>query len=555
MTTAPSVTTTSAGVDAQTGVADGPTLLTGPRIRAAMWGIAAAAAAGALIAFAVHVARAWPFTVDDSFITYRYSQNLAQGHGPIFNLGLGRAEGYTSFLWMLIMAVPQAIGLSPVLFAKVAGVTLTVGTMGVVVVLIDRNSLMLDRSARFAVAALSVLLVALFVPTAVHAVSGMETALYAFVVTLFLATLSCFSRLPQRWAAPALAIIGLLVGVTRPEGNLVVVVGLACLLCVVEPERRGRLLASAAILYVVPGLIYFVWRLAYYGHLFPLPFYVKVEAQGLLAGKSQVESFVGQLAWLLPLALLAAVRCWRALLPAVVAALSLLAFFLFPQHITGYEWRYLYPVFPFAVALAGIGLAQFLWWWSESGASVATRWIAAAAVAVLCGLTVHKMTFDTGGQLSLYHWVGVAPNRLRESLGRYLARFEPRSDRRVMVLRDVGAIPYYSGWRTIDTLGLNDSHIAIDGPDAAYALSYHPDLIILGTYPSLNYFFPGDRELLHRALLSGMQRVRTVQVTGSFQYWLLARPGSPIARYIQGWTPPPIGRRPRPAGDNPVLGG
>ena len=46
---------------------------------------AAAAAAGALVAFAAHVVRVWPFTADDSFITFRYSQNLVHGHANLFS--------------------------------------------------------------------------------------------------------------------------------------------------------------------------------------------------------------------------------------------------------------------------------------------------------------------------------------------------------------------------------------------------------------------------------------------------------------------------------------
>src|SRR4051812_35207028 len=48
-----------------------------------------------------YIVYCWPFTVDDAFITFRYSQNLAAGYGPTFNPGvLPHAEGYTSFLWM-----------------------------------------------------------------------------------------------------------------------------------------------------------------------------------------------------------------------------------------------------------------------------------------------------------------------------------------------------------------------------------------------------------------------------------------------------------------------
>jgi hypothetical protein len=51
---------------------------------------------------------------DDAFITFRYSQHLVEGHGPVWNVDQ-RVEGYTNFLWMLMMAVPIAFGIDPVL--------------------------------------------------------------------------------------------------------------------------------------------------------------------------------------------------------------------------------------------------------------------------------------------------------------------------------------------------------------------------------------------------------------------------------------------------------
>jgi hypothetical protein len=43
----------------------------------------------------------WGF--DDAFTSYRYAENLVQGHGLVFNPG-ERVEGYSNFLYVLIMA-------------------------------------------------------------------------------------------------------------------------------------------------------------------------------------------------------------------------------------------------------------------------------------------------------------------------------------------------------------------------------------------------------------------------------------------------------------------
>ena len=43
------------------------------------------------------------FGSDDAFISYRYAENLFNGHGIVFNPG-ERVEGYSNFLYVLLMA-------------------------------------------------------------------------------------------------------------------------------------------------------------------------------------------------------------------------------------------------------------------------------------------------------------------------------------------------------------------------------------------------------------------------------------------------------------------
>src|ERR1700738_1680717 len=50
-----------------------------------------------------------PFTIDDAFISFRYAENLARGAGLVYNPG-ERVEGYTNFLWVLIIAAVYRLG-------------------------------------------------------------------------------------------------------------------------------------------------------------------------------------------------------------------------------------------------------------------------------------------------------------------------------------------------------------------------------------------------------------------------------------------------------------
>lgn len=48
------------------------------------------------------------FQLDDSYITFSFSKNLAAGNGPIYSHGL-RVEGYSNFLWMVLVSIPIKI--------------------------------------------------------------------------------------------------------------------------------------------------------------------------------------------------------------------------------------------------------------------------------------------------------------------------------------------------------------------------------------------------------------------------------------------------------------
>src|SRR4051812_5661986 len=80
------------------------------------------------ITFILCVIQLWFFhntMLDDPFITFTYSKNLANGAGIVWNPGEAPVEGYTNFTWMILNAFAIAIGLHPLLFSKIIGVIFT----------------------------------------------------------------------------------------------------------------------------------------------------------------------------------------------------------------------------------------------------------------------------------------------------------------------------------------------------------------------------------------------------------------------------------------------
>src|SRR5215208_1233784 len=81
-----------------------------PRYISAFWWPAGVLIAGGV--FAWLTARCYPFVIDDAFISFRYAANLAHGHGLVFNPG-ERVEGYTDFLWTVLIAAFMKVGIDP----------------------------------------------------------------------------------------------------------------------------------------------------------------------------------------------------------------------------------------------------------------------------------------------------------------------------------------------------------------------------------------------------------------------------------------------------------
>jgi hypothetical protein len=134
----------------------------------------------------VQAASIWDFTIDDAFITFRYAENLAAGHGPTYNAGQPPVEGYTTFLWMLLMAIPHLVGWDAVTFSKLLGVGAALGLMAVCYRFAARLVDAEEHGERSLIASAPVALLGVIPFSAVHAVSGMETTLFALLVMGFL---------------------------------------------------------------------------------------------------------------------------------------------------------------------------------------------------------------------------------------------------------------------------------------------------------------------------------------------------------------------------------
>ncbi len=492
--------------------------------------------------------RLWIFTVDDAYITFRYSANLAEGAGPTFNRAPPRAEGYTSVLWMAVMAIPHLLNFGVISLAKLAGLLAMAGTMACISLFVWQAGQVENRSYRSAAAGLVCLFFGMLPETAVHAVSGMETAGYMFLLSLLalLAYLGSKSGgAHSTFALDWLPLAALLAGLMRPEANLLAVLALAAVgwrAWQGDRLKLRRFLLRSLLLYGLPGLAYFLWRWAYFGVLLPLPFYIKTGGSGL-PGWGMVSAFglfvLANLGLYLGLGLFGEKRAIGIVL---LLALPDLLFFLFSYPIMEYNYRFVYPLLPLLLVLAGMGLElllaqiDLLAGASRAPAMRRNAWLGGSWAGLLVLAMFAGQNMPRTGEL-INHKLEYAQGMLRShvAIGQTLAQAAHDEKGPVLAVVDAGAMPYYSRWRTIDIMGLNDSSIALAQVEREiYILDQHPDVLVL-TSNDLNVYTRDSafgHKLYNMALERGMEVVARLAFYQGDSIWVLARPGSQAAQLI-----------------------
>ena len=157
--------------------------------------------------------------VDDAYISFRYALNAARGHGLTFNAGERRVEGYTNFLWTVMLIPTFWLGLPIHTVSILLGILWAMGCL----ILLSRSTPE-TVGARW-LGAIAALLLAADGSFALWTIGGLESPLFAFLV---LAGVMAYvremrdptdpgrpGRIPLSGAWFALA------AMTRPEGLLI----------------------------------------------------------------------------------------------------------------------------------------------------------------------------------------------------------------------------------------------------------------------------------------------------------------------------------------------
>ncbi|MBD3297798.1 MAG: hypothetical protein GF341_04005 [candidate division Zixibacteria bacterium] len=394
--------------------------------------------------FFVYQAQELSFTQDDAYISYRYAQNAIDGHGLVFNEG-ERVEGYTNFFWVILLIAGRSLGFEFDTISKTLGVGAALALILLTGLWIRAMWRRLGWGNGDYPAAGAVLLLAANGSMVYWAVSGLETLWF----TLFI-TLGVWAWIRRSWlVAPALAVASL----TRPEG--VFIWGLLVLAeaFIGDGWKRAATLAGTAVLLLAP---FAVFKVAYYGSLFPNPFYAKTgfSLEYLLSGLDYTWTYMFQFAGYGVVVLLVIAGAF--VLPGRWRAIPLiwLAYAIYITVIGGdvlKVHRFYVPITAFLV----VSVAATLYWLIRR---FQPRVASPAAMALLLILGVswyfvpkESVEYFRGMERGLIEKMTV----IAEKLKRY-----DDSDFSLAV-STIGKISYdLMGHRVIDMLGLTDSTIA-----------------------------------------------------------------------------------------------
>jgi arabinofuranosyltransferase len=429
------------------------------------------------------------YVPDDSYISFRYARNLAEGHGLRFNPTETPVEGYSNLLWILLCAFLYKLGFDLPETIPTIGIVLSVMNVTLLWALYRRRRLPSLQML------LPLVVLAGSGPAVMYAVSGMEMPLYAL---LLLATVYALDLVLSDGRIRDYALLtaaSVLLSLCRPEGTAALPVAAVVILWMRRKngEAPGRVsnrgLAVSLALFSVCLLAYHIWRVRYFGEWLPTPLLSKGGAGVSLVTAwlmnlkfyfvkhmyytPPVGYYYGALFMLAVVGLLFS-RSAPALkrtetIALVLAGLYALFYFNFKDWMPGMRYHSPYVAL---LLLPAVHVQTPFFTEKRTAKQKAAFW--------LVGLAVLAINLGVLAELRIIAHIAEEGNRqCNMQLGKWLKKNVPAEA--LLAVSDVGAIPYYSELRTLDInpQSLTDLYIAKHGFSIDYVAERRPEVIII----------------------------------------------------------------------------
>ncbi len=448
----------------------------------------------AIIGLMIYHAVKFEFVQDDSFITFRYVKNFIAGHGLVFNIG-EKVEGYTTFLWTILLAILGKLGFELISLSQILGVLFGVGTMYITYQL-SRNIAGTERTVGFSL--IAVLLFASNSAVAYWLVSGMETGMFVFLTVVSVWLYLKERNSPKSFAYAPIAFV--LLSLTRPEGMYLF--GLTMMHFIAEKfltkgiDKKVELkrLITWCALYAVPIGLFMGWRLSYYGWMFPNTYYAKAgfSKDYFFAGVDYFWEFArldllwGALLFVPIIFLLWKKRNWDMMYLIFI----ILAYSSYVVSVGGdvlANFRFFIPMLPLMYILVQETFYELYAMARENQSSMKNLVYVAPLVVAYFTFSIPYDHVREKCDLE----IGLVSKMTQQGLW-FKTHSKPDA---VIAATTIGAVSYYSDLMLIDMLGLTDETIAhnpekLEGIESgwkerhhnsAYVLSRKPDWILFST--------------------------------------------------------------------------
>ena len=425
------------------------------------------------------------FGSDDAYISYRYAENLIHGDGLVYNLG-ERVEGYSNLLYVLLVAPAFLFtgGIGVYVYSVIVNIMCALGAYWVFHKWICKN---------FSppITTLACFLFAMSPLVWLWTASGMETILVLLVQLVIWAKV-------ERCAEPdsnskdffILSLATVFSVLVRADGFVIPIFALFYLL--LKGKYKFFLGLSGVFLFTV--MLLFIWRYSYYGFWLPNTYYAKVSGPLFLRIKSAFLMLLtiikseGLFVYFIGVAYFWIIQIWKTYKHQLsyteflsfdkILFIGILSYWIYVGGDNFFE-RFLLILYPLGIFILFQNIGQIL---------PKNTFVGLGVILTIFQLSVFIIDPRFQYTFQKYdRWI---------VLGNYLAS---QHAGQVLAIDAAGKVPFFSGLKTIDVFGLNDSYIAhkdvstfVVGHntfDPLYVLSKKPDLIagsIVGNKLNLN---------------------------------------------------------------------
>lgn len=457
-----------------------------------------------LLTFGLHLIYYSRWTHDDPFITFRYVRNIAAGKGFVFNEGV-RLEGYSNFLFLILLAPFEIINFPLPGAAKILGFLFSLGTLFLFITFL-RKYYREERWYHY----LAAFLVAMSADATLWAVSGMETALSMFFAGAAWIFFSREVRMKGE-GVPWSSLFLLGAALNRPEGLIYFIALGACgIYFAFKKQISLKYLIFWGALFCIPFGFYNSWRVIYFGDIFPNTYYAKATGpviSRISRGIQYLFDFIIRNPYLFLLPFTFPFLSKKPNPEKTSATAMVLAQIFFILH-SGGDWmplsRFMVPVLLPLFFLSGEGVIITCKLFSEKG----KQKIDDILVTVFVFLVILTVALNLKATWPLVYSVRTETlYKPHIRIGLWMKENFPEDS--LLAGEEAGIIPYYSELRFLDLLGIVDPYIARqEGEmhykfDLDYVLSKKPDYALLYTVNAYNS--EKGEEALEPRIEPGMQ--------------------------------------------------